>query len=105
VATQVVLSLQLPFAIVPLVRFTADRRIMGRHASPWWLVGVAVVAAVLVIGCNAWLVVQALGDQLAGIAFAVAGALAAAGLALLIYLALAPLQAARPAVPDAPSRG
>ncbi|WP_341676256.1 Nramp family divalent metal transporter [Niveibacterium sp. SC-1] len=41
VASQVVLSLQLPFAIWPLIRFTSDRRLMGRFASGPWLRGIA----------------------------------------------------------------
>jgi manganese transport protein len=92
VATQVVLSLQLPFAIVPLVRFTADRRIMGSHASPWWLLLVASLAAVLVIACNAWLVGQVVGERLAGFAFVLAGAFALAGAGFVVYLALARLR-------------
>ncbi|HEX5259270.1 MAG TPA: Nramp family divalent metal transporter [Sphingomicrobium sp.] len=35
--SQVVLSLQLPFAVVPLVRFTSDRQRMGEHVNPRWL--------------------------------------------------------------------
>ena len=35
--SQVILSLQLPFAVVPLVRFTASKTIMGPFASPGWL--------------------------------------------------------------------
>ena len=37
VLSQVVLSLQLPFAIVPLIRFTSAARIMGSFVSPVWL--------------------------------------------------------------------
>jgi len=37
VLSQVILSLQLPFAVVPLVRFTGSRTIMGDLASPAWL--------------------------------------------------------------------
>jgi manganese transport protein len=92
VATQVVLSLQLPFAIVPLVRFTADRRIMGRHASPRWLVALASLAAVLVIACNAWLVSDVTMGMLGGGVVGVALALAAGGVALLLYLAGARLR-------------
>jgi manganese transport protein len=39
VATQVVLSLQLPLAIIPLLRFASDVRLMGRwrlSRAPWW---------------------------------------------------------------------
>jgi manganese transport protein len=47
----VVLSLQLPFAVVPLVMFTGDRRMMGEFASPWALrvTAWAVTAAIVVL--------------------------------------------------------
>ena len=57
VLSQVVLSLQLPFAIVPLVRFTQDRAVMGEFASPTWLKWTAWGIAAVVIGLNAWLLV------------------------------------------------
>ncbi len=60
VLSQVVLSLQLPFAIVPLIRFTSARRIMGTFASPLWLRGMACAAALMIIALNAWLVMQTL---------------------------------------------
>ena len=37
ILSQVILSLQLPFAIVPLVMFTADRRKMGELVAPRWV--------------------------------------------------------------------
>ena len=55
VLSQVILSLQLPFAIVPLVRFTGDRAIMGRFASPAWLKGLAWTIAAVIIALNATL--------------------------------------------------
>ena len=49
VLSQVVLSMQLPFAVVPLVLFTSDRRLMGEFANPAWsrIVGVLVCATIL----------------------------------------------------------
>ena len=41
ILSQVVLSLQLPFAIVPLVMFTADRRKMGELVAPRWVTALA----------------------------------------------------------------
>ena len=61
VLSQVVLSLQLPFAIVPLIRFTSAPHLMGSFVSPVWLKRLAWSAALLIIVLNAWLVVQALG--------------------------------------------
>jgi manganese transport protein len=52
ILSQVVLSLQLPFAVVPLIAFTADRRKLGRLASPRWLTAIASVVAVLIIALN-----------------------------------------------------
>jgi manganese transport protein len=53
IASQVVLSMQLPFAMVPLVLFTADRRKMGRFANPGWLNGLVWVVSVMIIAMNA----------------------------------------------------
>lgn len=52
ILSQVVLSMQLPFAIVPLVMFTADRRKMGELVAPRWLTGLAVIVAAVVIALN-----------------------------------------------------
>ena len=48
--SQVVLSMQLPFAVIPLVRFVSQRRLMGALVAPRWLGAAAwVIAAVLVV--------------------------------------------------------
>ncbi len=52
VLSQIVLSLQLPFAVVPLVRFTANRVLMGGFASPAWLRALAWTIAATIIGLN-----------------------------------------------------
>lgn len=52
VLSQVVLSMQLPFAIVPLVQFTGDRNRMGAFASGLVLKTLALVCAVVVVGLN-----------------------------------------------------
>ena len=46
------LSLQLPFAIVPLVHLTASRKHMGALAAPRWLTLVAAVIALVIISLN-----------------------------------------------------
>nr|WP_246519904.1 Nramp family divalent metal transporter [Ancylobacter lacus] len=56
ILSQVVLSLQLPFAVVPLVMFTADRRKMGVHVAPRWQTVLAALAAALIIALNMKLV-------------------------------------------------
>jgi manganese transport protein len=53
VFSQVILSFQLPFAVVPLVLFTASRPKLGGLASPRWLTAIAAVVATLIIGLNA----------------------------------------------------
>ena len=52
ILSQVVLSLQLPFAVVPLVMFTADKRKMGVLVAPRWLTTLAVLIAIIVITLN-----------------------------------------------------
>ena len=52
VLSQVVLSLQLPFAVIPLVQFTADRKLMGEFASGWPLKLVAWGVAAVIVALN-----------------------------------------------------
>lgn len=48
--SQIILSLQLPFAVVPLVRFTSDRKLMGSFVNTTWLKAVAwAVSAIIII--------------------------------------------------------
>jgi len=56
ILSQVVLSLQLPFAVVPLVMFTASRSKMGPFVAPRWLTVLAAVTAAVIIALNAKLV-------------------------------------------------
>jgi manganese transport protein len=56
ILSQVVLSLQLPFAVVPLVMFTASRTKMGPFVAPRWLSALAIATAGLIIALNAKLV-------------------------------------------------
>ncbi len=56
ILSQVVLSLQLPFAVVPLVMFTASKAKMGPFVAPRWLTALAAAVAALIIGLNAKLV-------------------------------------------------
>ena len=63
--SQAIISMQLPFAIVPLIRFTNDRQRMGDFANAGWVQVLAWITAGIVIGLNALLAVQATGDGLA----------------------------------------
>jgi manganese transport protein len=56
ILSQVVLSLQLPFAVVPLVLFTASRAKMGVFVAPRWLTALAAIIAAIIIALNIKLV-------------------------------------------------
>ena len=58
VLSQVVLSLQLPFAVFPLVSFTSDRRKMGALVAPRWIRILAWIVAVIIAALNAYLLYQ-----------------------------------------------
>jgi manganese transport protein len=53
--SQVILSLQLSFAVVPLVMFTSDRRLMREFVNPRWLTYLASAIAIVIIALNSWL--------------------------------------------------
>jgi manganese transport protein len=59
ILSQVILSMQLSFAVIPLVQFTSDRKKMGEFANPRWMTLLAWTAAVAIVLLNAWLIVQA----------------------------------------------
>jgi manganese transport protein len=59
ILSQVILSLQLPFAIVPLVMFTADRKKMGELVAPRWVTMLAALTAALIIALNVKLLYDA----------------------------------------------
>jgi manganese transport protein len=62
ILSQVVLSLQLAFAVVPLIHFTSNRKRMGKFAISLKVKIAAWASAVLIIGLNAKLVVDQLND-------------------------------------------
>ncbi len=59
ILSQVVLSLQLSFAVIPLVLFTSDKRKMGEFASPIWLQVLAWLTTAIIVVLN----VKYLSDQ------------------------------------------
>lgn len=61
ILTQVVLSLQLSFAVVPLVIFTSDRLKMGALRSPGWLIAISVLIALAIVVLNLKLLVDFFG--------------------------------------------
>jgi manganese transport protein len=62
VFSQVVLSMQLPFAVIPLVRFVSDRKKMGTFAIPAGIAAVAWIVAAIIVVLN----VKLLFDTLFG---------------------------------------
>ncbi|MES1255533.1 MAG: Nramp family divalent metal transporter [Acidobacteriota bacterium] len=58
ILSQVILSLQLPFAVFPLVAFTSDPAKMGAFVTPRWLQALAWAIAVIIAVLNVWLLYQ-----------------------------------------------
>ena len=58
ILSQVILSMQLSFAVVPLVMFTGDRAKMGEFVNATWMKVLAWSTAVVIAGLNGWLLVQ-----------------------------------------------
>ena len=58
ILSQVILSFQLSFAVVPLVIFTGDRERMGEFVNARWLQALAWTTAVVIAGLNVWLLVE-----------------------------------------------
>jgi len=56
ILSQVILSFQLPFALVPLVQFTNDKRRMGEFANSWWAAALAWFTAAVIVALNALLI-------------------------------------------------
>ena len=52
VFSQVILSMQLPFAVIPLVRFVSDRRKMGEFVIPRGVAVVAWIVAGIIVALN-----------------------------------------------------
>ena len=58
ILSQVILSLQLSFAVIPLVLFTGSRKWMGEFVNARWLQVLSWSTAVLIAGLNAWLLIE-----------------------------------------------
>ncbi|WP_041657784.1 Nramp family divalent metal transporter [Marinithermus hydrothermalis] len=59
VLSQVILSMQLPFSVIPLVRFTSDPNLMGPLTNPFWVKLLAWVSAAIIVALNLLLLVFA----------------------------------------------
>src|SRR2546427_2411699 len=64
ILSQVVLSMQLSFAVFPLAMFTSDRRKMGELTNSAWVKALAWAVAFLIAGLNAWLLLETVRDWL-----------------------------------------
>jgi manganese transport protein len=114
----VVLSLQLSFAVIPLIHFTSNRRNMREFATPWWGQILAWTAAAIIMVLNGKLVLDQIGEWVSGTAdwtarigpipaswliasglYGVAGAAAA----LLLWVTIKPLVRPSPAWLPQPS--
>lgn len=60
VLSQVILSIQLSFAMVPLIQFTGDRLKMGPFVNPRWVKWTSWLVAVIIIALNAYLLISSL---------------------------------------------
>lgn len=63
VISQVVLSMQLPFAIFPLVMVTSDRRRMGEFANKSWVAALGYLMCMVIGGLNVYLLYQTYQDH------------------------------------------
>jgi manganese transport protein len=97
ILSQVILSLQLGFAIIPLIHFTSDKKRMGNFATKMPLKILAWIFAVLIVGLNVRLVIQEINTWAAAspgsanlVHYLISPIAGAVGL-LLIYVFLRPL--------------
>ncbi len=65
ILSQVILSLQLSFAVFPLVMFTSDKLKMGEFVNPTWLKILAYTVAIVIATLNVWLLFQTVRNWLA----------------------------------------
>jgi manganese transport protein len=62
ILSQIILSMQLPFAVIPLIHFTNDKQRMGALANRAWVRVLAWMTAALIVVLNVWLVVLSVRD-------------------------------------------
>ena len=92
--SQVILSLQLPFAIIPLIHFTSSSEKMGLFANKIWMKALAWLVAAIIVALNLYLVNQTIVEWMKEMQFWIwipVLAAVALVLGLLVYITLAPL--------------
>ncbi len=87
ILSQVILSLQLPFAIIPLVHFTSDRLKMGSFVNKLWVKILAWLTSIAIIALNGKLVYDQLMDWIEGGA-PTAISILSVGIAVAVFLFL-----------------
>ncbi len=96
ILSQVILSMQLPFAVIPLIHFTSDKRRMGIFANRAWVKVLSWVVAILILALNIWLLAdgasQLLGSSVSRPLIWLPLALTGVGIAaLLLWISFEPL--------------
>lgn len=96
ILSQVILSMQLGFAIIPLIHLTSDKKTMGEFANKKWVTVCAWLIAIVIVSLNAKLVIETLGNWIKDadnptlLYFTVVPLVIGAGL-LLLYITVVPL--------------
>lgn len=95
ILSQVILSLQLPFAVIPLIHFTNDKNGMGEFANNAWLKAASWVVAGVIVALNGKLVVDQLSQWIATskepvMIYAVVMPIVLATVFLLVYVSVRP---------------
>jgi manganese transport protein len=96
ILSQVILSMQLGFAIIPLIHLTSDKKRMGAFANKTWVKTAAWIIATIIIGLNAKLVYETVGDWMATsenplILYITVIPIIIAAACLLLYITFSPL--------------
>jgi manganese transport protein len=65
ILSQVILSMQLPFAVIPLIHFTSDKKLMKDFVNAGWVKILAWACATLIVALNLWLVISTFGEWIA----------------------------------------
>ncbi|MDQ2863404.1 MAG: Nramp family divalent metal transporter, partial [Bacteroidota bacterium] len=96
VLSQVVLSLQLGFAVIPLIHFTSDRKSMKEFTIKLWVKILAWLSAAIIVYLNIQLVIQQINDWASGagsnsiLVYSVVVPISLGCLALLVYVFVHP---------------
>ena len=96
ILSQVILSMQLGFAIIPLIHLTSDKRHMGEFANKTWVKIAAWLVAIVIVGLNARLVFETVAGWITssenpGLLYVLVVPPIAIAAALLLYITFSPL--------------